>query len=60
MKLVMHPPVDAARLEKITTAAEGMTIVNAPDEAISTFLRSDMDVLVMGPCTIQKPQGKRT
>ena len=33
MKLVIYPAVDETRLAAITTAAGGMTIVNAPDEA---------------------------
>ena len=33
MKLVIHPPVDPARLEKIRSASGRMTVVNAADEA---------------------------
>ena len=33
MKLVIHPPVDADRLQKIETAAESMQVVNAADES---------------------------
>jgi phosphoglycerate dehydrogenase-like enzyme len=33
MKLVMHPPVEEARLSKIQQAAGTMTVVNARDEA---------------------------
>jgi phosphoglycerate dehydrogenase-like enzyme len=32
MKLVLHPPVEPARLEKITAAAGAMAVVNAPNE----------------------------
>ena len=34
---------------------KGEPIVNSPDDAISTFLRSDMDVLVLGSSVINKP-----
>ncbi len=33
MKMVLHPPVEPDRLDKIKAAAGGLTIVNAPDEA---------------------------
>ncbi len=33
MKLVIHPPVESARLEKIVAAAGGMSVVNADDKA---------------------------
>ena len=33
---------------------KGEPIVNSPDDAISTFERSDMDTLVMGPFAIEK------
>ena len=40
---------------------KGEPIVNRPEEAISTFLRSDMDTLVAGPFVITKPnRGNRT
>jgi carbamoyltransferase len=35
----------------------GEPIVNAPDHAISTFLRSEMDALVMGPFVVAKHGG---
>ena len=38
---------------------KGEPIVNRPEEAISTFLRSDMDTLVMGPHVVSKPSGGR-
>jgi phosphoglycerate dehydrogenase-like enzyme len=43
MKLVIHPPVEAARLEKITTAARPMRVVNAADEAEAVAALSDAD-----------------
>jgi phosphoglycerate dehydrogenase-like enzyme len=33
MKIVLHPPVEAARLARITAAAGAMTVVNTADEA---------------------------
>ena len=33
MKLVIHPPVESERLEKIVAAAGAMQVVNAPDDA---------------------------
>jgi phosphoglycerate dehydrogenase-like enzyme len=43
MKLVIHPPVDAARLEKITAAAGAMRVVNAggENEALSHMHDAD-------------------
>ncbi len=38
---------------------KGEPIVNTPAEAFSTFRRSDMDVLVLGPCLVAKAAGGR-
>ena len=38
---------------------KGEPVVNSPDHAISTFLRSDMDTLVMGQTMVSKPKGAR-
>jgi carbamoyltransferase len=38
---------------------KGEPIVNSPEHAISTFLRSEMDALVMGSCVVSKPSGRR-
>ncbi len=39
----MHPPVDAVRLRVITAAAQGVTVVNAPDEAAAVREMADAD-----------------
>ena len=46
MKLVIHPPVDPARLEKIRSAAGRMTIVNAAGEAQALKEVADADAFV--------------
>ncbi|HKI33345.1 MAG TPA: D-2-hydroxyacid dehydrogenase [Gemmataceae bacterium] len=43
MKLVIHPPVEAARLEKITAAAGPMQVVNAATEAEAVAALADAD-----------------
>ncbi|MBL8792669.1 MAG: D-2-hydroxyacid dehydrogenase [Planctomycetia bacterium] len=43
MKLVIHPPVDDARLAKIVAAAEDMQVVNAPDEPAALANMPDAD-----------------
>jgi phosphoglycerate dehydrogenase-like enzyme len=43
MKLVIHPPVDAARLERIRAAAGDMAVVNAANEAEAVQAVSDAD-----------------
>jgi len=35
----------------------GEPIVNTPREAYSTFVRSEMDMLVLGNCIVRKPGG---
>ena len=35
LKLVIHPPIDDARLQKITAAAQPMSVVNAADETVA-------------------------
>ncbi|MCE9533208.1 MAG: D-2-hydroxyacid dehydrogenase [Planctomycetes bacterium] len=43
MKLLLHPPVEAERLSKITEAAGPMTVVNAADEAAAIAAVPDAD-----------------
>ncbi len=43
MRLVIHPPVEAARLEKITAAAGPMQVVNAATEAEAAAAMPDAD-----------------
>jgi len=43
MKLVIHPPVEPARLEKIIAAAGNMTVVNAADETDALAAMPDAD-----------------
>jgi phosphoglycerate dehydrogenase-like enzyme len=43
MKMVIHPPVEAARLEKIAAAAGAMQVVNAPDAAKAAADLGDAD-----------------
>ncbi len=43
MKLVIHPPVEPARLEKIAAAARPMTVVNAADESAAQAAMPDAD-----------------
>ena len=43
MKLVIYPPVEAARLARITEAAGDMAVVNAPDEAEARAQIADAD-----------------
>jgi phosphoglycerate dehydrogenase-like enzyme len=43
MKLVIHPPVEAARLEKIVAAAGPMRVVNAADETEALAAMPDAD-----------------
>ncbi len=43
MKLVIHPPVEAARLTKICEAAGSMAVVNAADEAAAVREIADAD-----------------
>jgi phosphoglycerate dehydrogenase-like enzyme len=45
MKLVIHPPVEAARLEKIVAAAGPMQVANAATEAEAVAAMSDADAL---------------
>ena len=46
MKLVIHPPVDPARLEKIQAAAGRMSVVNAAGEAQALEEIADADAFV--------------
>ena len=46
MKLVIHPPVDPARLEKIRAAAGRMTVVNAADQSQAVEEVADADAFV--------------
>jgi phosphoglycerate dehydrogenase-like enzyme len=43
MRLVIHPPVDEARFQKIKTAAGSMTVVNAADESAAVAAMPDAD-----------------
>jgi len=43
MKLVIHPPVEPARLERIRTAAGDMSVVNANNEAEALTAMADAD-----------------
>src|SRR6516165_5183459 len=43
MRLVIYPPVEAARLEKITAAAAPMTVVNATTEAEAVAAMPEAD-----------------
>ena len=43
MKLVIHPPVEEARLQKIKDAAGSMTVVNAADENEAVAAMPDAD-----------------
>jgi phosphoglycerate dehydrogenase-like enzyme len=43
MKLVIYPWVDDKRLAKITAAASGLTVVNAPDEGQAMLATVDAD-----------------
>ena len=43
MRLVVHPPVEQARLQKIKTAAGSMTVVNAADENEAVAAMPDAD-----------------
>src|SRR5215831_14397741 len=43
MKLVIHPPVEAARLAKIREAAGSMAVANAADEAAAVREIADAD-----------------
>src|SRR3954447_1430502 len=43
MKLVIHPPVEPARLDRITAAADPMAVVNASDEAHALRHMPDAD-----------------
>jgi hypothetical protein len=43
MKLVIHPPVEPERLEKIKTAATPMSVVNAEDDALALSEIADAD-----------------
>ncbi|MCH8047187.1 MAG: D-2-hydroxyacid dehydrogenase [Planctomycetes bacterium] len=43
MRLIIHPPVEPARLEKIIAAAGDMTVVNADDEAAALAAMSEAD-----------------
>src|SRR6516162_1266080 len=43
MKLVIHPPVEAARLESIVAVAGPMRVVNAADEAEAATAMPDAD-----------------
>ncbi|MCS6852798.1 MAG: D-2-hydroxyacid dehydrogenase [Gemmataceae bacterium] len=45
MKLVVYPAVEAARLEKIAAVAEGMTVVNARDEAEAVAAMPDAEAV---------------
>jgi carbamoyltransferase len=40
-----------------TSFNENEPVVNTPDEAVSCFLRNDMDVLALGPYFVTKPAG---
>lgn len=46
MKIVIHPPVDAARLERLRTAAPSVVFVNAADEAEATREIAEADGFV--------------
>jgi phosphoglycerate dehydrogenase-like enzyme len=43
MKLVIHPPVEAGRLERVRAAAGAMLVVNAPDETEAGRAIADAD-----------------
>jgi phosphoglycerate dehydrogenase-like enzyme len=43
MKLVIHPPVEPERLDRIRAAAGAMAVVNAPDEAAALAAVADAD-----------------
>jgi phosphoglycerate dehydrogenase-like enzyme len=43
MKLVIHPPVDSVRLQKITAAAGPMTVINAANETEALAHMPDAD-----------------
>ena len=43
MKLVIHPPVEAARLDRIREAAGSMSVVNAASEAEAVRAITDAD-----------------
>lgn len=43
MKLVIHPPVEDARLQKITEAAPDLTVINAPSETEAVAAMADAD-----------------
>jgi len=43
MKLVVHPPVDPDRLERLRAAARGAVVVNAPDEPTAIREAADAD-----------------
>jgi phosphoglycerate dehydrogenase-like enzyme len=43
MKLVIHPPLEAARLKRIVAAAGPMLVVNAADEAAARAVMPDAD-----------------
>jgi carbamoyltransferase len=40
-----------------TSFNENEPVVNTPDEAVSCFLRNDMDVLALGPFLVVKRPG---
>ena len=46
MKVVIHPPVDAARLERLRAAAPGTTIIDAVDEAEASREVADADAFL--------------
>jgi phosphoglycerate dehydrogenase-like enzyme len=46
MKVVIHPPVDAARLARLRTAAPGVTLVNAADEVETIRAVADADAFL--------------
>jgi phosphoglycerate dehydrogenase-like enzyme len=43
MKLVIHPPIDNDRLQKVVSAAGTMEVVNAPNEAAALAAIADAD-----------------
>ena len=46
MKLVVHPPVDPDRLDRLRAAAGGAVVVNAPDEAAAIREAADADAFL--------------
>jgi hypothetical protein len=54
MKLLIHPPVAAERLETIVAAAAPMAVINAIDQTQALREIADADAL-FGPCLRRRP-----